>query len=147
MDRKLRQFFREKQEKRQRRHKRVRAKISGTKEIPRFCVFRSAKHIYGQLIDDEQGKTILNVNDLNVEKSKVKVSASVKAMAGKEKSNEKEDVAMAGKIALAYKVGELIAEKAIKNKIEKVVFDRGGYKYHGRVKAMAEGAREAGLKF
>lgn len=116
-----------------RRHKRVRSKISGTTAIPRLCVSRTAKHIYAQLINDETGKTILSLSD-----EKIKVSSSVKT---------KEGTALAGKIATAYEVGKAIAKKALENKIEKVVFDRGGYKYHGRVKAVGEGAREGGLKF
>ncbi len=136
----------EKQEKRHRRHRKVRAKISGTKKIPRFCVFRSAKHIYGQLIDDEKGRTILNVNDLIFAKSKIKNQKSKLQI--KIQNSESEDKTIRrGKIETAYSVGKLIAKKAIENKIEKVVFDRGGYKYHGRVKALAEGAREGGLKF
>lgn len=121
-----------KQEKRYRRHKRVRARVKGTNKIPRLCVFRSNKHIYTQLIDDEKGKIILSSSDLELKKSKVKSK----------------------KIAIAYQVGQLLAKKALDlpagrqgKKIEKVVFDRGGYKYHGRIKAMAEGAREGGLKF
>jgi len=117
----------EKQEKRYRRHRRVRAKISGTGKVPRLCVFRSNKHIYAQLIDDEKGKTLLAVSDLEFKKTK-------SAVKGK-------------KIDMAYKVGELIAKKALEQKIEKIVFDRGGYKYHGRVKAVAEGVRKGGLKF
>ena len=104
----------EKQEKRKRRHRRVRAKIKGTGEVPRLCVFRSNKYIYAQIIDDEKGKTL----------------ASAKAELNK-----------------ADKVGESIAKKAIDQKINKVVFDRGGYKYHGRVKTLAEAARKGGLKF
>jgi len=104
----------EKQEKRKRRHRRVRAKIKGTEEVPRLCVFRSNKYIYAQIIDDEKGKTL----------------ASAKAELNK-----------------ADKVGESIAKKAIDQKINKVVFDRGGYKYHGRVKTLAEAARKGGLKF
>lgn len=119
-----------KQKSRIRRHKRVRAKISGTSRKPRLCVFRSNKHIYASLIDDEKHQTILVVSDREVKKIK----------------SETEDK-MSGKIALAYKVGELIAQKSLKNKIEKIVFDRGGYKYHGRVRALAEGARKSGLKF
>ena len=107
-----------KKEKRIRRHKRVRGKIEGNAKIPRFCVFRSNKHIYGQLINDEKEKILLSVSD--------------KGLKGK------------NKIELAKEVGKLIAQKSIN---KKVVFDRGGYKYHGRVKALAEGAREAGLKF
>lgn len=110
-----------KREQRNKRHKRVRAKIIGTSKIPRFCVFRSNKHIYGQLVDDEKGKTILSITDKGL-KSKNKIEAAEKA-------------------------GKLIAKKAAEKKINKVIFDRGGYKYHGRVKALAEGAREGGLKF
>lgn len=114
----------EKQEKRFRRHKRVRAKVSGTSKMPRLCVFRSAKHIYAQLIDDEKGKTL--------------VAASERELKRKMKSK---------KLERAKEVGKLIAKKAQDMKIEKIVFDRGGYQYHGRVKALAEGAREGGLKF
>jgi large subunit ribosomal protein L18 len=114
----------EKKEKRKRRHKRVRAKIKGTKEVPRLCVFRSAKHIYAQLIDDEEGKTIVSAKDQDLK--------------GKKPLKKTEKAKM---------VGILIAQKAREKKIEKVVFDRAGYKYHGRVKALAEGAREGGLKF
>ncbi len=123
-----------KQQKRSRRHKRVRAKIKGTSRIPRLCVFRSNKYIYTQLIDDEKGKTLVAANDMEIKKAKTK----------KKKEDKK---AFTGKVALAYEVGKLITEKALEKKIKKVVFDRGGYKYHGRVKAVAEGAREGGLKF
>lgn len=113
----------EKQNKRKRRHKRVRAKISGTKDRPRLCIFKSNKHIYAQLIDDEKNKTLATVGDLKIKKGKKL------------------------KVDIAKEVGKLIAEQAKTLKIEKVVFDRGGYQYHGRVKALAEGAREGGLKF
>jgi len=119
-----------KQQKRERRHKRVRAKIKGTKSVPRLCVFRSSKHIYAQLLDDEKGYTLVSANDLQVKKSKIPSKDAKK-----------------GKTALAFNVGKLVAEKALKEDIRKVVFDRGGYKYHGRVKAVAEGAKEGGLKF
>lgn len=121
----------EKQEKRIRRHKRVRAKIIGTSEKPRLCVFRSSGHIHAQVIDDENGKTILSMSDIGMKAKKVT------------KGEEK----MEGKTALAFEVGKLIAEKSIEKKIKEVVFDRGGYQYHGRVKALADGAREGGLKF
>lgn len=111
-----------KQEKRIRRHIRVRSKVKGNSKIPRLCVFRSANHIYAQLVDDEKGKTLMIASDLK--------------MKGKK-----------GKIAFASEVGKDIASKAIEKKIQKIVFDRGGYKYHGRVKAVADGAREGGLKF
>jgi large subunit ribosomal protein L18 len=113
-----------KQEKRYQRHKRIRAKVKGTLKVPRLCVFRSSKHIYAQLIDDEKNIILASASDL-----KLKV-----------KENQK-------KIEKAREVGKLIAQKALERKIEKVVFDRGGYKFHGRVKALAEGAREGGLKF
>ncbi len=106
------------------RHKRVRAHISGTAERPRLVVFRSAKHIYAQVIDDQVGKTL--------------------AAAA---TNEKDFGAYGGNVEAAKKLGGMIAERALKAGIENVVFDRGGYLYHGRVKALAEGAREGGLKF
>lgn len=132
----------EKRQKRYRRHRRVRAKISGTAKVPRFCVFRSAKHIYAQLIDDEKGVTLAAASDqeLKVKSKKEKGKITSKKLKIKESGK-------AAKVAIAYEVGKLIAEKALKKKIEKVVFDRGGYQYHGRVKALAEGAREGGLKF
>ena len=113
-----------KQEKRYRRHKRVRAKVKGTKECPRFSVFRSNQHISVQLIDDDKRKTLVSFGDLKIKKKKGLT-----------------------KMQLAKEVGRLAAKKALEKKIKKVVFDRGGYKYHGRVKAVAEGAREEGLKF
>jgi len=125
----------EKQKKRYRRHKKVRAKVFGTSKVPRLCVFRSNKHIYAQLVDDEKRKTILSSSD---QESKTQIKKK------KIKENQKP---LTGKVAIAYEVGKLIAEKALKEKIKEVVFDRGGYKYHGRVKALAEGARGGGLKF
>lgn len=113
----------EKQEKKYRRRKRIRAKVSGTNKRPRLCVFRSSKHIYAQLIDDERGKTLAAASDLELKKSKKT------------------------KIDKAKEVGKLIAKKALEKKVEKVVFDRGGCQYHGRIKALAGGAREGGLKF
>ena len=130
----------EKKEKRHRRHKRVRAKISGTAKVPRLCVFRSNKHIWAQLIDDEKIKTLISAGDLELKKQKKETK---KQRAESKKTKKK----FSGKVAPAFEVGKLIAKKALENKIEKVVFDRGGYKYHGRVKALAEGAREGGLKF
>ena len=122
-----------KNKRRFRRHKRVRAKIFGTSKKPRLCVFRSANHIYAQLIDDEKGKTLAVASDLEFK--------------GKEKEEAGEKKGLTRKVFSASKVGELIAKKVLKLKIEKVVFDRGGYKYHGRVKSLAEGARAGGLKF
>ena len=106
-----------------RRHARVRAKLSGTKEAPRLCVYRSNKNIEAQIIDDVKGVTL--------------VSSSSMALKLENGSN----------IEAAAKVGKDIAEKALAKKIKIVVFDRSGYIYHGRVKALAEAAREAGLNF
>lgn len=114
----------EKKEKRKKRHKRIRKKIFGTKERPRLCVFRSNKHIYCQIIDDEKAHTLVSASDLELKLQK------------KMKKTE-----------VAEEVGKLIAKKALKKKIKKVVFDRAGYKFHGRVKALAKGAREGGLIF
>jgi large subunit ribosomal protein L18 len=137
-----------KQQKRTRRHKRVRAKIKGTSEVPRLCVFRSSRHIYTQLIDDEKGKTILSASDFGLKKEnktqKLNLKETSKSKTKKKDEKEREKTA---KVNTAFLVGKLIAEKAKGKKIIKVVFDRGGYKYHGRVKAVAEGAREGGLKF
>ena len=106
------------------RHKRVRGKISGTPERPRLCVFRSEKNIYAQIIDDVAGNTL--------------AAAS---------SNEKGFEGTGSNKEGARKVGKLIAERALAKGIDTVVFDRGGYVYHGRVQELADGAREGGLKF
>ena len=113
---------------RKRRHVRVRAKVSGTAARPRLNVFRSSAHIYAQLIDDIQGHTLAAASDLEQE---------VKDRAGD--GAKKSDRAKA--------VGEVIAERAKSAGFEAVVFDRGGFLYHGRIKAVADGAREGGLKF
>lgn len=112
---------------RRRKHERVRKNLCGTAERPRLCVFRSLSHIYAQLIDDLAGKTIVACSTLDPE-----VRGEVKNGSNKE---------------AAKKVGQVIAERAKAKGYESVVFDRGGYIYHGRVAALAEGAREAGLKF
>ena len=136
-----------KREKRIRRHRKIRAEIKGTNERPRLCVFRSLKHIYGQLIDDEKGKTLVMASDQEIKKSKVKKDPSGSKQQKSKVKDEKKKVIRERKVSVSYEVGKLLAEKALKKKIQKVVFDRGGYKYHGRVKAVAEGARENGLKF
>ena len=106
------------------RHKRVRGKISGTAECPRLNVFRSTKNIYAQIIDDVKGVTLVAASSL-----------------------DKEFNGNGGNKEAARKVGELIAKRAAEKGISQVVFDRGGYIFHGRVKELAEGAREGGLKF
>ncbi len=109
------------------RHSRVRKKVSGTTERPRLCVHRSGKYIYVQLVDDTAGKTITSVSSsLSEVKNEVKSGKNIEA---------------------AKLTGSLIARKAISAGIKKVVFDRSGYKYHGRIKAVADAAREAGLEF
>jgi len=109
------------------RHRRVRQKVTGTISRPRLCVFRSLNHVHAQLIDDSRGQTLVSMSTLD---SQVKSKAD-----GMEKSKK------------AGIVGTLLAEKALSKGIKQVVFDRGGYRYHGRVKALAEAARKAGLEF
>jgi len=116
---------RNKTEKRIQRHKRVRAKLSGTKEVPRVSVFKSNQHIFAQFIDDVAGKTILSSIVKSAKKSALKGTKTEKATA----------------------IGELLAKKAKEVGITKIVFDRGGFKYHGRVKALAEGLRKGGMEF
>ncbi len=111
---------------RERRHRRVRAKVSGTPSRMRLSVFRSLSHIYAQVIDDTAGKTLVSASTLE---------ADIDKAADKSKTEQ------------AKLVGKLIARRAIDKGINQVVFDRGGYQYHGRIKALAEAAREAGLKF
>jgi large subunit ribosomal protein L18 len=120
-------FKREKEYKRYRRHLRVRRKIIGDAERPRLCVFRSLRHIYAQIIDDNQGRTIASASSM-----KLTVDAD-------EKSSRK--------LLEAKAVGKAIAENAKEKGITKVKFDRGGYLYHGRIAALADAAREAGLEF
>ena len=124
----------QKQLSRLRRQRRVRAKIRGTALKPRLSVFRSATHIYAQLINDEAGKTLAASSDEKLNKKEI-------ASAKKEGSTRQ------AKVAVAYVVGELIAEKAKTLGIQTVVFDRNGFSYSGRVAAVAEGARDKGLKF
>ena len=107
---------------RKQRQRRIRATIAGSEQLPRLNVFRSANHIYAKLIDDAKGRTLLAASDLEVKKEDKKLN-------------------------LAFATGKLLADKAVKKGFKKVVFDRAGYLYHGRVKALAEGAREAGLEF
>ncbi|MCX6762393.1 MAG: 50S ribosomal protein L18 [Candidatus Moranbacteria bacterium] len=107
---------------RKKRIRRVRAKIQGAKEMPRLCVFRSLKYIYAQIIDDEKGKILVSVDSRKMKDAK-------------------------NNIETAGKIGEEIAKLAVAKKISKVVFDKRSYKYHGKVKSLAQGARKEGLKF
>ena len=112
---------------RYRRHARVRAKVEGTPQRPRLCVYRSLNHIYAQVINDVKGHTLIFASTLDPE------------IAGDTDGKVKKDKAKL--------VGNLLAKRALSKKIKQIVFDRGGYKYHGRVKALAEAARQGGLKF
>lgn len=103
------------------RHQKIRKHLKGVKTRPRLSIFRSNQHIYAQIIDDELNKTLVSASDIKLEKMK--------------------------KSEVAYQVGKKLAEKALKNKIKEVIFDRGGFLYHGRVAKLAKGAREGGLKF
>ena len=113
------------EERRYRRHLRVRKKVSGSPERPRLVIFRSIKHIYAQLVDDDKGEVLLGVAD----------------------RSEGIELDGTGKVARAKATGKLLASKAKAAGIAKVVFDRAGFRYHGRVKAVADGAREGGLEF
>ena len=106
---------------RQRIHQRIRRKLAGTTERPRLNVYRSLNHIYAQVIDDQKGETLVS-------------ASTIKMKTG-------------GNVAAAKEIGKTVAELAVKQGIKKVVFDRGGYLYHGRIKALADAAREAGLEF
>jgi large subunit ribosomal protein L18 len=112
---------------RRRVHARVRTRVVGTPERPRLCVYRSLGHIYAQIIDDRSGRTLVSASSVDKE--------------------TKKNLKGGGNIASAKAIGKNIAERAKAAGVAKVVFDRGGYKYHGRVKALADAAREAGLQF
>jgi len=114
-------------EKVQKRHRTIRVKLSGTTEFPRLAVYRSTKHIYAQLIDDVQGVTIVSASSVD--------------------KDLKEKLGHGGNIDAAKSVGTAIAQKALKAGVKDVVFDRGGFLYHGRIAAVADAAREAGLNF
>ncbi len=126
--------------KRVRRHARVRARISGNAAKPRLYVFRSNQHIYAQIIDDQKNKTLIVVSDKGIKVKKPAAAEQKEGLKGAKKE-------LTGKRASAFEVGKQIAEIAKGQKISEVVFDRGGYLYHGRVKSLADGAREGGLKF
>ena len=112
---------------RERRHRRIRKRVVGSAEPPRLCVFKSACHIYAQIIDDGLGKTLAAASTLSTE--------------------VKEKAKTINKTDAARLVGEVLATRALAARVDRVIFDRGGYKFHGRVKALATGAREKGLKF
>ncbi|MGA1796037.1 MAG: 50S ribosomal protein L18 [bacterium] len=117
----------DRKENRNARHERVRKKVKGTGERPRLAVFKSASHIYAQLIDDVQSTTIVSASTID--------------------PAFKKQMSSTGNIAAAKLVGQMIAERAKEKGVEAIIFDRGGFIYHGRIKALAEAARETGLKF
>ena len=116
-----------KKDSRKKRHRSLRKRVNGTSERPRLAVFRSTRHIYAQVIDDLDQKTLVSAAD---------IEETLRATVGKAPKKER-----------AKQVGAAIAKKCLEKGIDKVVFDRAGYKYHGRISALADGAREAGLKF
>ena len=126
------------------RHRRVRNKVSGTAQRPRLCVFRSLKGIYAQVIDDSRGHTLAAA-------SSGELLAAAKAKAGAGAGGDGDEAAAAvgpvSKTAASAAVGKLVAERALAAGVSAVVFDRGGYRFHGRVKALADAAREGGLVF
>jgi large subunit ribosomal protein L18 len=133
-----------------RRHQRVRERVVGTPQRPRLCVFRSLKHIYAQIIDDQEGHTIVAASDLEADfRSRVDGKKPVKPKSKKGASQPEATPAVQGKAKkdVAGLVGGLLAQRALEKGIKMVVFDRGGYRFHGRVKALAEAARKAGLQF
>jgi len=131
-----------------RRHRRVRAKISGTQERPRLNVYRSLSHIYAQVIDDDSGKTLASVSSLRLEMPTAEATeAAGTEEEGKKGKKKKEKKPEGLKVRRSRAVGKAIAEKATGLGIKKVVFDRAGFLYHGRVAALAEAARKNGLEF
>lgn len=126
---KIRKYKKTRRVQRERRHRRIRKKIWGTAERPRLVVYRSLRNIEGQLVDDDAGVTIFGISTLAPELKELEA----------EGENRKEEQSFAA--------GKLLAERALEKGVEAVIFDRGGYQYHGRVKAFAEGARDGGLKF
>lgn len=118
----------------ERRRARVRAKIKGTFQRPRLSIFRSNRHLYSQIIDDEKGKTLVAASETDLELNKKKRSADSVIKNGP-------------KTERARLIGQILAQKALEAGVKKVVFDRGSYQYHGRVRALAEGARKGGLEF
>ena len=129
----------EKKKIRSRVHKRIRQKLRGTAERPRLAVFRSVAHIYAQVIDDAQGRTLVAASSVAKDAKPARAAKGAKA--------SKTTKTGGGNVAAAKAIGKLLAERAKEKGIAKVVFDRGGYPYHGRIKALAEAARAAGLEF
>lgn len=135
-------------ESRLRRHLRVRKRLAGTSERPRLCVFRSANQIYAQIVDDAQGRTLVAASSRDADLAKVKAAPKAAAEGDADATPEAyRGLEENRRVQLAYKVGQLLAERAKSAGVQRVVFDRGGYIYHGRIAALADGARKGGLDF
>jgi len=132
--------------KKERRRDRTRSKIMGTKTRPRFSVFRSNKYIYGQLIDDKKGETLVALSEKGIIPEEKGFLKKVKREKG-EKQIVSSVIKRVSKIERAREVGKVLAQRALEKGITTIIFDRGKYKYHGRVEVLAQGAREGGLKF
>lgn len=130
-----------------RRHLRVRKRLAGTTERPRLCVFRSGNQIYAQIVDDAQGRTLVSASSRDADLAKVKATLKAPAEGEESPATAYRGIEANRRVQIAYQVGSLLAERAKAAGLTRVVFDRGGYIYHGRVAALADGARKGGLDF
>ena len=130
-----------------RRHLRVRKRLAGTSARPRLCVFRSANQIYAQIVDDAQGRTLVAASSRDADVAQVKAAPVAKAEGDEATPESYRGLEANRRVSQAYKVGYLLAERAKAAGLQRVVFDRGGYIYHGRIAALADGARKGGLDF
>ena len=130
-----------------RRHLRVRKRLAGVTERPRLCVFRSANQIYAQIIDDSQGRTLVAASSREADAAAIKATATAGGEGDEATPEAYRGIEANRRVAQSFKVGHLIAQRAQAAGITRVVFDRGGYIYHGRVAALADGARKGGLDF
>lgn len=130
-----------------RRHLRVRKRLAGTTERPRLCVFRSGNQIYAQIVDDATGRTLACASSRDADLTKVKATLKAPAEGEESTATAYRGIEANRRVQIAYQVGSLLAERAKAAGLTRVVFDRGGYIYHGRVAALADGARKGGLDF
>ena len=135
------------EDRRRRRHLRVRKKVAGTGERPRLVIFRSLKHIYAQIVDDSQGRTLVAASSREADMANIKAAPKGGGEGDEATPEAYRGIEANRRIQQAFKVGHLIAQRAQAAGITRVVFDRGGYIYHGRVAALADGARKGGLDF
>ena len=130
-----------------RRHLRVRKRLTGTSERPRLCVFRSGNQIYAQIVDDSHGRTLVSASSRDADVAKVKATLKAPAEGEDATPDAYRGIEANRRVQVAYQVGSLLAERAKAAGLTRVVFDRGGYIYHGRIAALADGARKGGLDF